>query len=79
MKFYGCKIMGMLFENANLFSLELYFTNLNLNHASFYKLALKNNLVRLFDLQEVDFFEEYLTSSNFDGANLKLEYLKNRI
>ncbi len=71
-KFDGCKIMGVLFEYANPFSLELSFSNCNLNHASFYKLALKNTLFQLCDLQEVDFTQADLTLSDFDRSNLQL-------
>ena len=71
-KFDGCKIMGVLFENSNPFSLELSFTNCNLNHASFYNLSLKNTLFQLCDLQEVDFTQADLTLCDFDGSNLQL-------
>jgi uncharacterized protein YjbI with pentapeptide repeats len=71
-QFIGCKIMGVLFENVNPFSLELSFKDCNLNHASFYKLTLKNTSFKQCDLHEVDFTESNLTACDFDGADLHL-------
>lgn len=78
-QFVGCKIMGVLFENVNPFSLELSFNNCNLNHASFYKLTLKNTSFKQCDLHEVDFTESNLTACNFEGTDLHLAIFQKTI
>jgi uncharacterized protein YjbI with pentapeptide repeats len=69
-KFKGCKMLGIHFEECNLFLLAMYFNNCQMNLSSFYKLKLKKTIFRNCSLQEVDFAEADLTSAIFDNCDL---------
>ena len=69
-RFENCKMIGILFENVNPFSLELTFKSCNLSQSSFYQLSLKNTHFNSCVLHEVDFTETDLSKSNFSDSDL---------
>jgi uncharacterized protein YjbI with pentapeptide repeats len=69
-RFQECKMVGILFEQVNPFSLELSFDDCNLSQCSFYNLNLSNILFKSCLLQEVDFTETNLTKANFTNSDL---------
>jgi len=69
-RFTDCKMVGILFEQVNTFSLELYFKGCNLSQSSFYSLPLKNTEFIDCVLHEVDFSETQLVKSRFDNSDL---------
>ena len=68
--FKDCKMLGLRFDTCSDFGLSISFENCQLNHASFYKLNLKNTLFIDTQLQEVDFSEADLSNSVFNNCNL---------
>ncbi len=68
--FTDCKMLGILFEHVNTFSLELFFQGCNLSQSSFYSLPLKNTQFIDCVLHEVDYSETILVKSVFDNCDL---------
>jgi fluoroquinolone resistance protein len=69
-RFIDCKMVGILFEQVNSFSLEFTFQSCNLSQCSFYSLSLKNTQFLDCMLHEVDFTETILSNSDFTGSDL---------
>lgn len=69
-KFIGCKLLGLHFEDCNEIGLEVYFDNCIVNLSSFYKKKLKKTTFKNSSLQEADFTETDLTESVFDNCDL---------
>ncbi len=69
-KFKNCKLLGLHFEDCNVFLFTVNFENSRLNLSSFYKRNLKNTIFRNCSLHEVDFIESNLASSVFDNCDL---------
>jgi uncharacterized protein YjbI with pentapeptide repeats len=69
-RFIDCKMVGILFEQVNSFSLEFTFQSCNLSQGSFYSLSLKNTQFLDCMLHEVDFTETILSNSDFSGSDL---------
>ena len=69
-KFVGCKLLGLHFDDCNKFSFSAFFEGCNLNLSSFYKMNMKNSQFKSCSLHEVDFIEANLTSSIFDVCDL---------
>ncbi|HLP11067.1 MAG TPA: pentapeptide repeat-containing protein [Flavobacteriales bacterium] len=68
--FTDCKLMGLHFDSCNAFNLSFRFEGCMLNHSSFYKLKLKNIVLKKCQLHEVDFTESDLTAATFDNCDL---------
>lgn len=69
-RFIDCKMVGILYEQVNSFSLEFTFQSCNLSQGSFYSLSLKNTQFLDCMLHEVDFTETILSNSDFSGSDL---------
>ena len=72
-------MMGLRFDNCNLFLLEFEFENCNLNHSVFFKLKLKNTEFKDSTLHEADFTETDLSGAKFDNCDLKRATFVNSI
>lgn len=70
-KFVGCKLVGVQFEECNPFLFSVDFENCVLKLAVFYKIKLKKTHFKNCNLQETDFSETDLTSSIFDNCDLQ--------
>ncbi len=69
-RFVGCKIMGVLWGEANPFLLQLKFDKCQLSMCSFYGLSLKGIDFNGSTLREVDFTGADLTSASFTDCDL---------
>ena len=69
-KFIGCKILGVHFEDCNKFGFSVIFQECLLNLSSFYKMSFKTSKIKNCSLQEVDFTEADLTALDFSNCNL---------
>ena len=69
-RFNQCKMIGIHFEYANPFGLEIAFDHCNLNHCSFYQLKLKGTPFLNCEMNDVDFTEADLSSSSFHESDL---------
>ncbi len=69
-KFAECKLVGVMFEGCNTFSLAMKFEHCQLNLSSFYKLNLRNSQFSHCALREVDFSEADLTAMHFNNCDL---------
>jgi uncharacterized protein YjbI with pentapeptide repeats len=78
-KFIGCKLMGLHFENCNTFLFEVDMENCILHLASFYKIKLKKTRFSNSNLQEVDFTEADLTQALFINCDLQGAIFSNTI
>jgi uncharacterized protein YjbI with pentapeptide repeats len=63
-------MLGLLFENANVFGFEVNFQRCTLNHSSFYKLKMKQAKFLQCSLTEVDFTECELSGASFEASEL---------
>lgn len=70
-KFRGCKLLGLHFENCNIFLLAVDFEGCILNLSSFYRLRLKKTLFNGCSLKEVDFTEADLTGAVFEDCDMQ--------
>ena len=68
-KFIGCKLLGLHFQDCNEIGFEINFDNCILNLSSFYKRKLKKTTFKNSSLLEVDFTEADLTESVFDNCD----------
>lgn len=70
-KFIGCKILGVHFEYCNPFGFALHIEDCQLNHASFYQVALTNTRIINSKLQNVEFAEADLSRCVFDDCDFQ--------
>ncbi len=68
--FTDCKMLGLHFEQCNVFNLSFRFERCALNHSSFYQLKIKKIRFLQCQLQEADFTETDLTEALFDNCDL---------
>lgn len=78
-KFIGCKMLGLRFEDCNDLLLSMDFDDCQLNLSSFYKLSLKNTNFNGCSLQEVDFTETDLTGATIGNCDLAGAIFKNTV
>ena len=78
-KFIGCKLLGLHFENCSEFLFTVSFENCAINFSSFYKRSLKKTIFKNSSLQEVDFTEADLTNSTFDNCDLSKALFENTV
>ncbi|MBE7652924.1 pentapeptide repeat-containing protein [Tenacibaculum finnmarkense] len=69
--FIKCKMIGVKFNECNLFLLQFRFTDCQLTFSSFYQLKIPKTLFVNCNLEEVDFTEATLTNAKFDTCDLK--------
>lgn len=69
-QFYGCKLMGLQFDTANPFLLEVHFKNCQLQMSNFYLLKLARTRFVNCQMEQVDFAEADLTAASFKDCNL---------
>jgi fluoroquinolone resistance protein len=69
-QFRNCKMLGLRFDQCNSLLLSFSFESCTLNFSSFYKLKLKNLIVKGSTLQEVEFIETDLTNAKFIDCDL---------
>lgn len=69
--FRGCKMLGLHFDDCNLFLLSFNFEGCTLNFSSFFQLKLKNIQFKDCKLEDVDFVEADLTNAVFKDCNLQ--------
>jgi len=62
--FIDCKMLGMKFNRANTFLLQLHFESCHLAESSFYQLNLKSSSFQSCNLESVDFGETSLENSS---------------
>ncbi|MFN5416586.1 MAG: pentapeptide repeat-containing protein [Flavobacteriia bacterium] len=68
--FISSKLLGLHFEQCNLFGFEIHFDNCQINLSSFYKIDLKHCSFKDSSLQEVDFTEVNLAQKSFENCDL---------
>jgi uncharacterized protein YjbI with pentapeptide repeats len=68
-KFKGCKMFGLRFENCNQFALSFTLESCLLNHSSFYQTKFKKTHWINTQLHEADFTECDLAGSVFDNCD----------
>lgn len=68
--FKDSKMLGLHFDDCNIFGLSFRFENCILNHSTFYKLKIKNTVFKNVQLRETDLTESDLTSSVFENCDL---------
>ena len=71
-KFKGCKLMGLRFEDCNPFGLSFLFEDSTLNHATFFQVKMRKTVFKNSSLLEVDFSEADLAESIFHDCPLSL-------
>jgi uncharacterized protein YjbI with pentapeptide repeats len=71
-KFKGCKLMGLRFEDCNSFGQSFSFEDCTLNHASFFQVKMRKTVFKNTSLLEVDFSEADLSESTFQECPLSL-------
>jgi uncharacterized protein YjbI with pentapeptide repeats len=69
-KFIGCKLLGVHFEDANPFSLQMSFENCNLESASFFGMKMKDTRFTQSKLNHADFTNADVQGADFSGADL---------
>jgi fluoroquinolone resistance protein len=69
-KFRGCKMLGLHFEDCKDFLFAVDFDNCILTHSTFFRVNLKKTFFSRSKLIEVDFSEADLSSAVFDGCDL---------
>ncbi len=77
--FKNCKLLGLHFDDCNIFLLSFYFEDCILNFSSYYKLKLKNIHFKNCKLEEVEFVEADLTNSVFTNCDLAGTVFENTI
>jgi fluoroquinolone resistance protein len=78
-RFAGCKILGVHFEDCNEVLFTVSFNNCLLNFSSFYKHTAKKTSFRHCSLQEVDFTDADFTSALFDNCDLLNAHFENTV
>ena len=78
-KFEGCKIVGLHFEDCNDFILSFSFNECQLNYSTFYKSNIKKTVFKKSTLIQVDFSEADLTDVVFENCNLEQTIFNNTI
>ncbi|MFT4722138.1 MAG: fluoroquinolone resistance protein [Saprospiraceae bacterium] len=68
--FIGCKLLGVHFEHANPFGIQLSFSESLLDHSSFYQMKLPGVKFNSCRLHFVDFTEALLKNAAFEMCNL---------
>jgi fluoroquinolone resistance protein len=76
-RFVGCKLLGLHFEDCNKIMISLYFKECTLTISSFYELKLRKTMFLKSIVNEVDFTGTDLSGSLFDGCDLKQTTFKN--
>lgn len=76
-RFVGCKILGVHFEDCNEVLFAVSLENCVLNFSSFYKRAAKKTEFRSCSLQEVDFTDADLTAAVFENCDLHNTHFEN--
>ncbi|MGC4103585.1 pentapeptide repeat-containing protein [Ferruginibacter sp.] len=69
-RFTGCKLLGLHFEHCNEIGLEFHFDHCTLDLSSFYKLKIKQTVLKHCIMHEVDLTETDLTAAIFDHCDL---------
>lgn len=69
-KFESCKLVGLHFENANSFGMDIHFKKCNLESSCFHGLSLKGMNVIQCQLRFVDFSQANLERTLFKGSDL---------
>jgi fluoroquinolone resistance protein len=69
-RFKGCKMLGLRFDDCSKFALSFTFDGCTLDHSSFYQAKIKQTVFRNSQLQEVDLTECDLAGAVFDNCNL---------
>lgn len=70
-RFKGCKMMGLYFEQANRFGWDVFFDDCQLDHSSFCQMKLSSQSFLLCSLKGVDFSQAVLTGVLFSNCNLE--------
>lgn len=78
-KFEGCKLVGLHFEDCNDFILSFSFNECQLNYSTFYKSKIKKIVVKNSSLIQVDFTEADLTDAVFHNCNMEQTIFNNTI
>jgi fluoroquinolone resistance protein len=78
-KFSGCKLLGLHFNECSDFLFAVSFADCNLSFSSFYQRTVKKTSFRNCILQEVDFTEANLSGSAFDGCDLNKALFENSV
>ena len=78
-KFVGCKLLGLHFDNCSEFLFTIFFENCAVDFSSFYKRSLKKTIFKRSSFKEVDFTEADLTGSIFDNCDLAKALFENTI
>jgi uncharacterized protein YjbI with pentapeptide repeats len=68
--FWGCKMLGISFPQAERLGFSVSFENCQLAHCSFERLKLKKSKFLRCQMQQVDFTEADLSQSDFSGSDL---------
>lgn len=76
-RFRGCKLMGLHFEDCNDLMISLDFEDCKMTLSSFFKLKLKKTRFINSEITEVDFTGTDLSNSIFEDCNLKLTTFHN--
>ncbi|MBD0833129.1 pentapeptide repeat-containing protein [Aestuariibaculum sediminum] len=66
--FKNCKMLGVHFNNCNLFGFAVKLNNCNLENASFYQVNLQNSEIIATKCLHADFTEANLSGMNLDGC-----------
>jgi uncharacterized protein YjbI with pentapeptide repeats len=78
-KFEGCKLVGLHFEDCNDFILSFSFNDCQLNYSTFYKSKIKKTIFKNSILIQVDFTEADLTEVVFENCNLEQTIFNNTV
>lgn len=78
-KFDGCKLVGLHFEDCNDFILSFSFNECQLNYSTFYKSKIKKTVFKNSSLIQVDFTEADLTDAVFQNCNMEQTIFNNTI
>ena len=70
-RFIGCKLVGVQFEECNPFLFSVNFENCVLKLAVFFKVKLKKTRFKNCNLQETDFTEADMTEAVLDNCDLQ--------
>ncbi|HLO59898.1 MAG TPA: pentapeptide repeat-containing protein [Bacteroidales bacterium] len=69
-KFVGCKMLGLHFEDCDLLGFTVSFENCKLQNSTFFKVKMKKTVLKNCDLKETDFSEAEMSESIFDNCDL---------
>jgi len=70
-KFTGCKMMGLRFEECNKSGVTILLEDCNVSHCSFYQLRLVKQVFKNTQLNNTDFTECNLTCAVFNNCDLE--------